>query len=106
MSKLTRLHIAKLLASQPNVMASSGELLQFFRSPQYDPDEESEGNQVESFLEFRGDLDKDIIESKEWTQEYLSNLDKFHEPSKSPPKKVLVEMEKQRKILEDMEGDL
>lgn len=104
--KFTKLYIAKLLASQPNITASSGELLQFFRSSQYNPDEEVEGNYIESFLEFKGNLDKDIIESKEWTQEYLSNLDKFHEPSKSPPKKVLVEMEKQRQILEDMEGDL
>ena len=60
--KLTKVEKSKLLSNTPNVMASLGELVQFFRSPQYDK-EDNEGNIIEDFLTFRGMLDKDIIES-------------------------------------------
>lgn len=61
--KLTKVEKSKLLSNTPNVMASLGELVQFFRSPQYNDKEDNEGNIIEDFLTFRGMLDKDIIES-------------------------------------------
>jgi hypothetical protein len=67
---MEKIKIAKLLHNQPNVNASSIELMQFFRSPQYKPNEENEGNIIEDFLEFKnflyideGDYVSKIIES-------------------------------------------
>ncbi len=62
--KFTKVEIAKILSSTPNVSASKGELVQFFRSPQYKPDEEHDGNIIEDFMTFRGMLDADIIEGE------------------------------------------
>lgn len=62
--KFTKVKIAELLHTTPNVSASKGELVQFFRSPQYKPDEEHDGNIIEDFMTFRGMLDADIIESE------------------------------------------
>ena len=60
--KYTKKQIAKLLNQTPNVSASLGEITQFFRSPQYNEEEQNEGNIIEDFLVFRGLLDKDIVE--------------------------------------------
>ena len=62
--KFIKVEIAKILSSTPNVSASKEELVQFFRSPQYKPDEEHDGNVIEDFMTFRKMLDADIIEGE------------------------------------------
>lgn len=84
--KFTKKHIAKLLHTTPNVMATSGELVQFFRSKQYNPDEEHEGNFIEDFLSFRGDLDKDLLESKVYCERLINVFTSSLPPSKIPAK--------------------
>jgi hypothetical protein len=61
--KFTRVDIAKLLTQTPGVSASTSEIIQFFRSPQYNPNEQEEGNIIEDFMVFRGMLDSDLIEA-------------------------------------------
>jgi hypothetical protein len=61
--KNNKLKIAKLLSQTPNVSASTSEIIQFFRSPQYNPDEQEESNYIEDFMVFRGILDSDLIEA-------------------------------------------
>ena len=61
--KFTKKEIAKLLNQTPNVSASLGEIMQFMLSPQYNKEEEHEGNIIEDFLVFRGILDKDLIDA-------------------------------------------
>jgi len=60
--KFSKLQVAKLLSTTPNVMASGGEIVQFFHSPQFNIDEENEGNIIEDYISFSKQLDADIIE--------------------------------------------
>ncbi len=89
--KFTKKEIAKTLATTPNVMATAGELVQFFRSKQYNPEEEHEGNHVEDFLVFRGELDADIIDASDWVK---FNVDRFPNPTELKlPKKVIKQLD-------------
>ena len=74
--KFTKAEIAKLLSSTPGVSASKGELLQFFKSPQYDKDEESDGNIIENFLVFRKQLDADLLEGGEYSEKLIEHWSK------------------------------
>lgn len=58
---MKRIDIARLLASTPNVMADKWEIIQFFHSLQFKPDEENEGSILEDFMVFKGQLDKDLL---------------------------------------------
>ena len=96
--------IAILLATTPGIMAGNSELLQFFRSPQYDPEEEHEGNYLESFMEFRGYLDADLIDVKEFTIENTFLKGQTQTYPKIPKKiqqKLNIEEENNKKIIED-----
>ena len=98
--KYTKLSIAKLLSSTPNVMASKGEIVQFFHSPQFKPDEEQEGSIIEDFLSFRGQLDKDLLDLNDFSLDktFLSGS----EYKKLPiPKKVQIQLDKDREELEN-----
>lgn len=60
--KYTKKYIAVLLHNQSNVNATSGELVQFFNSNYYNPEEEDEGNIIEDFFNFLYDnVDYDLI---------------------------------------------
>jgi len=97
---MTKLEIAKLLANTPGVMASKEEIIQFFHSPQFIFEEEEEGNIIEDFMVFRGILDKDILDCKDW------NIDKTFLKGKTTdlpkiPKKVQQQLDKERQELQD-----
>ena len=97
--KFSKLEIAKLLATTPNVMANESELLQFFRSPQYHPDDENEGNHIEDFHCFRNELDNHLLEYKNWSIENTFLKGRVFEKSKIPVK-VQKQLEKERIELE------
>lgn len=98
--KFTRLQIATLLATTPGVSASKSELLQFFRSPQYNPDEETESNHLDDFMVFRGVLDCDLVDCIDFSidKTFLKNT-----PYKTTPlpKKVIKQMEDYQKEIDD-----
>jgi hypothetical protein len=94
--KIPKIEVARLLSSTSNIFASKGELLQFFRSPQYHPDEENESNHVQDFLEWRG-IHDDIL-SSDTMGTFLKG--KLFTPSKIPIK-VQKQLEKERIELEE-----
>jgi len=94
--------IAILLNQTPNISATSGEIIQFFYSKYFDINEEHEGNIIENFIEFRGDLDKSIEESRQYYEDSIKILSKQISPSKPLPKKVIKQLEEQQKELEKL----
>lgn len=97
---MKKLEIAKLLATTPNVMATKEEIVQFFYSNQFHPGEEHEGNHIEDYLDFKGQLDKDLFFFSDWS------LDKTHLSGSVTianviPKKVQKQLDLEAKELED-----
>lgn len=97
---MKKLDIAKLLATTPNVMASKGDIVQFFHSNQFHPEEEIEGNHINDYLEFSKQLDADLLYLSDWS------LDKTHLSGSVTianviPKKVQKQLELEAKELED-----
>lgn len=95
--KFTKPEIAKFLSITSNVMASKGELLQFFRSPQFHPEDENEANHVMDFLTFRKQLDADLLDDN-WMEKFLKG--KTFVPSKIPVK-VQKRLEQEQRDLEE-----
>lgn len=100
--KYTKKYIAVLLHNQSNVNATSGELVQFFHSHYYNPEEEDEGSIIESFIEFRGDLDMSLEEARQYYENSMKLLSKQLTPSKPLPKKVIKMLEEQQKELDKL----
>lgn len=100
--KYTKKYIAILLHNQANVSATSGELVQFFNSKYYNTEEEDEGNIIESFIEFRGDLDMSLEEARQYYENSMKLLSKQLTPSKPLPKKVIKALEEQQKELDKL----
>ena len=98
--KLTKLELAKLLATTPNVMGSKGEIIQFFHSLQFDKDEENGSNVIEDFLYWRGELDKDLIEMKDFSLSDTFLKDKEYSTTKIP-KKIQQQLDKEYKELQE-----
>jgi hypothetical protein len=94
--------IAKLLHSQSNISATSGELVQFFRSDFYNGEEDDEGNIIEDFLEWRGDNIQTIEEARQYYENSMKLLSKQLTPSKPLPKKVIKALEEQQKELDKL----
>lgn len=97
---MKRIDIARLLASTPNVMASNGEIVQFFHSLQFVPDEEDEGNIIEDYLSFSGQLDKDLLDLNDFSLDKTFLANKEYTTLKIP-KKVQVQLDKDREELEE-----
>ncbi len=97
---MKKLDIAKLLSSTPNVMADKGEIIQFFHSIQFKSDEENEGNIIEDFMSFRGQLDKDLLEMSDFSLDKTFLSGSAYTQLKIP-KKVQVQLDKDREELEE-----
>jgi len=97
---MKRIEIAKLLATTPNVMASNGEIVQFFHSIQFVPDETNEGNILEDFMIFRGQLDKDLLDMNDFSLDKTFLANKEYTTLKIP-KKVQIQLDKDREELEE-----
>ena len=100
--KYTKKQISLLLHNKPNISATSGELVQFFNSNYYNPEEEDEGNVIESFIEFREDLDMSLEEARQYYEASMKLLSKQLTPSKPLPKKVIKALEEQQKELDKL----
>lgn len=100
--KYTKKYISKLLHTQPNISATSGELVQFFNSKYYNPEEDEEGNIIENFIEFRGDLDMSLEEARQYYENSMKLLSQQFTPSKALPKKVVKMLEEQQKEIDKL----
>lgn len=98
--KITKLDVAKLLSTTSNVFASQSELVQFFRSPQYHPEEEHIENNIDDFLTFRKQLDADLLELSTWSIEKSFLKGKTFTTSKIPIK-IQKQLEREKQELED-----
>lgn len=87
---MTKKDIAKLLHTTSNVSATKWEIISFFNSSYFNPNEEHEGNIIEDFLNFNGNLERDLEESR---QHYENCVKYFEEQYK-----IQNTEEKQKKI--------
>ncbi len=98
--KFTKLEIAKLLSSTPNVMAEKGEIIQFFHSLQFNPNEVEEGNIIEDYLSFSEQLDKDLLDLKDFSLDKTFLSGSAYTQLKIP-KKVQVQLDKEWEVFQD-----
>jgi hypothetical protein len=99
---MNKKNIAKLLYNQPNVSATSWEIIYFFNSTYFNKNEEHEGNIIEDFLNWRGDLDHSLEEARQYYENNVKKLSKILSPSKPLPKKIIKQMEEEQKELEKL----
>lgn len=97
---MKRIDISRLLASTPNVMASKGEIIQFFHSKQFFADETNEGSILEDFMTFRGQLDKDFLDMSDFSLDKTFLSGSAYTQLKIP-KKVQDQLNKDREELEE-----
>lgn len=100
--KFTKKEIAKILHKTPNISATAWEIVYFFNSMQFNPDEEYIGNIIEDLLNWRGDLNHSLEESKQYYENTIKWLNETHTPSKPLPKKILKQLEDQQKELNNI----
>ena len=77
--KFTKKEIAFLLHNTPNVSATKWEIHHFLSSDSFNPNEEHEGNIIEDFLNFNGNLERTLEEAR---QHYENCVKYFEEQYK------------------------
>lgn len=93
--------IAKLLHKTPNVSATLWEIVYFFHTTSVDLKTISEGDVIEEFLQWRGDLDRSLEENRQYYEDSIRYLRTKYTPSKPLPKKVIKEIEEYQKDLDN-----